>query len=141
MYIACLMGNSSLARSLISSSDWRIFCHEQKQPPLFAAVVNDDVNTVSVLLDCGVDVDQVDADGRSALSLAAKLGHVQMCKTLILHGANVNSRYDPLLFLFANYYILTLKSLHVRCVVDQLEVSLLDIILTLMLKILYMRGV
>ena len=86
------MGNSSLARSLISLSDWRIFCHEQKQPPLFAAVVNDDVNTVSVLLDCGVDVDQVDADGRSALSIAAKLGHVQMCKTLILHGANVNYR-------------------------------------------------
>jgi ankyrin repeat protein len=100
LYIACLVGNPSLARILVSSSDWRIICHEQKQPPLFAAVVNDDVTTVGELLDFGVDVNQEDADGRSALSIASKLGLLHMCQKLLLHGANVNSRY--VLFLFAN---------------------------------------
>ena len=106
LYIACLIGKPSLARILVSSSDWRIICHEQKQPPLFAAVVNDDVNTVGGLLDFGVDVNQEDADGRSALSIAAKLGLLHMCQKLLFHGADVNSRYAS--FLFAIYNMLRL---------------------------------
>jgi len=54
--------------------------------------VNDHVNTVSELLDCGVDVNQTDMNGRTAISAAAKLGYHEMCQMLILHGANVNTR-------------------------------------------------
>ncbi|KAL7540350.1 hypothetical protein ACHAXR_010843 [Thalassiosira sp. AJA248-18] len=105
LYIACSMGNPSLVRILASASNWRVICHERKkspdgplyvdvahQPPLHAALVNDHVNTVSVLLECGVDVDQTDKDGRTAISAAAKLGLFEMCQMLILHGANVNKR-------------------------------------------------
>jgi ankyrin repeat protein len=104
-YIACSLGNASLARILVSCSDWRVICHERKkskdgplyeeaaqQPPLHAAVVNNHVNTVSVLLDCGVDVNQTDMYGRTAISAAAKLGHFEMCKLLIAHGADINQR-------------------------------------------------
>ena len=93
-----------MARILTPVSNWKILCHERKksidgplyvnvahQPPLHAAVANDHVNTVSVLLECGVDVDQTDADGRSAISAAAKLGYYDMCQMLILHGANANT--------------------------------------------------
>lgn len=86
-------------------SNWRVICHERRkspdgplytnvaqQPPLHAAVVNDHVNTVSVLLECGVDVDQLDVDGRTAINASAKLGYYDMCQMLILHGANVNAR-------------------------------------------------
>eukprot|EP00571_Detonula_confervacea_P014867 CAMPEP_0172302352 /NCGR_PEP_ID=MMETSP1058-20130122/4059_1 /TAXON_ID=83371 /ORGANISM="Detonula confervacea, Strain CCMP 353" /LENGTH=728 /DNA_ID=CAMNT_0013012787 /DNA_START=267 /DNA_END=2453 /DNA_ORIENTATION=- len=105
LYIACSMGNSSLARILVSASNSRVICHERQkspdgplyvdvahQPPLHAAVVSDHVNTVSELLDCGVDVNQGDVDGRTAISAAAKLGFLEMCQMLIMHGANVNTR-------------------------------------------------
>jgi len=105
LYIACSMGHSPLARVLLSASNWRVICHERKkspdgplyvdvahQPPFHAAVVRDHVNTVSELLSCGVDVNQTDMDGRTAISAAAKLGYHEMCQMLILHGANVNTR-------------------------------------------------
>jgi ankyrin repeat protein len=62
------------------------------QPPLHAAVINNHLNTVNVLLQCGVSVDQLDVDGRTAIITAAKLGLYEMCQMLILHGANVNAR-------------------------------------------------
>jgi ankyrin repeat protein len=103
LYIACSIGNPSLARLLVSISDWRVICHEQKkligpfseyvnQPAMFAAVVNNDIDTVSVLLEYGVDVNQVDDEGRSAINIAAKLGHFRMCQKLIAHGADVNHK-------------------------------------------------
>ena len=63
-----------------------------KQPPLHAAVINNHINTASVLLDYGVDVEITDVDGRTAINAAAKLGLYEMCRKLILHGADVNSR-------------------------------------------------
>jgi len=105
LYIACSLGNSPLVRVLFSASNWRVICHERRkstdgplyvdvahQPPFHAAVVRDHVNTVSELLDRGVDVNQTDMDGRTAISAAAKLGYHEMCQMLILHGANVNTR-------------------------------------------------
>lgn len=72
LYIACSTGDSQLANILVAASNWRVTCHERRkspdgplyvdvahQPPLHAAVVADHVNTVSELLDCGVDVNQV----------------------------------------------------------------------------------
>lgn len=103
LYIACSIGNPSLARLLVSVSDWRVICHEQKkligpfseymhQPAMFAAVVNNDIDTVSVLLEYGVDVNQIDNEGRTALNIAAKLGHFRMCQKLITYGADVNHK-------------------------------------------------
>mmetsp|Transcript_23771 Transcript_23771/g.42527 ORF Transcript_23771/g.42527 Transcript_23771/m.42527 type:complete len:765 (-) Transcript_23771:273-2567(-) len=105
LYIACSQGNSPLARILFSVSNWKVICHERRkspdgplyadvahQPAFHAAVTADHVNTVSELLDCGVDVNQGDMEGRTAISAAAKLGYHEMCQMLILHGANVNTR-------------------------------------------------
>lgn len=64
----------------------------QGRPPLHAAVVNNHVDTVRVLLENGVDVDQLDKDGRTAIISAAKLGLKDMCQMLIRHGADVNAR-------------------------------------------------
>mmetsp|Transcript_1804 Transcript_1804/g.3912 ORF Transcript_1804/g.3912 Transcript_1804/m.3912 type:complete len:708 (+) Transcript_1804:108-2231(+) len=105
LYIACSLGNTEMVRILAPISNWKIVCHERRkavdgplyvnvahQPPLHAAIVKDHVNTVSALLECGVDVNQKDAEGHSAISVAAKLGYYEMCQMLIMHGANVNSR-------------------------------------------------
>ncbi|KAL7508464.1 hypothetical protein ACHAXN_005501 [Cyclotella atomus] len=106
LYIACSLGYSSIARILVPVSNWRVLCHEKRQstdspllvnvsrgqPPLHAAVINNHLNTVNVLLQCGVSVDQLDVDGRTAIISAAKLGLYEMCQMLILHGANVNAR-------------------------------------------------
>lgn len=104
LYIACSNGNTSLARILISVSNWRVLCNERKkaadgtyvnvahQPPFHAAVVNDHLETVRVLLDAGVDVDQTDIDGRTAISAASKLGLYDMCQLLISYDADVNKR-------------------------------------------------
>jgi len=62
------------------------------RPPLHAAVANNHVETVRVLLDYGVEVEQKDNEGRSALSVAAKLGYLDMCHLLIEYGASVNTR-------------------------------------------------
>ena len=91
-----MLGMSEIVRLLAPVSNWRILCRERKkasdgplyvnvahQPPLHAAVGNDHVNTVSILLDLGVDVDQVDVDGRTAISVAAKQGLFDMCQMLI----------------------------------------------------------
>lgn len=105
LYIACLQGNESLVSLLISVSNWRVQCHERKksnsgplyvsiahQPPFHAAVVNNHLESVRVLLDSGVDVNQTDLDGRTAISAAAKLGLYEMCQLLISYGADVNKR-------------------------------------------------
>lgn len=104
LYIACSNGNTSLARILISVSNWRVLCNERKktadgsyvnvahQPPFHAAVANNHLETVRVLLDAGVDIDQTDIDGRTAISCAAKLGLYDMCQLLISYDADVNKR-------------------------------------------------
>lgn len=104
LYIACSNGSTSLARILISVSNWRVLCNERKkaadgsyvniahQPPFHAAVVNNHLETVRVLLDAGVDIDQTDIDGRTAISAAAKLGLYDMCQLLISYDADVNKR-------------------------------------------------
>jgi len=105
LYIACLQGNESLVRVLIPLSNWRVQCHERKkssvgpsyvsiahQPPFHAAVVNNHLQTVRVLLGSGVDVNQTDLDGRTAISAAAKLGLYDMCQMLLSYGADVNKR-------------------------------------------------
>jgi ankyrin repeat protein len=107
LYLACSIGNASVAKILAPVSNWRVMCHEKRpqpdgpllvnvavQPPLHAAVTNNHVNTVSILLACGVDVDQLDVNGRTAINAAAKLGYYDVCQMLILHGANVNARYE-----------------------------------------------
>ena len=104
LYIACLNGFASIARILVGPSRWRVLCNERRKcnksihedvahrPPLHAAVANNHVETVRVLLDYGVEVEQKDNEGRSALSVAAKLGYLDMCQLLIEYGASVNTR-------------------------------------------------
>jgi ankyrin repeat protein len=105
LYLACASGQASIAKILTPVSNWKHVCHERRkdpnsplymtvtaQPALHVAVVNNHVDTVTVLLDCGVDVDILDVDGRTAINAAAKLGLYDITQLLILNGANVNSR-------------------------------------------------
>ena len=56
------------------------------------AALTGHVGIVQHALDAGMDVDQVDEGGRTALLLAAFNGHLQVVKILIQRGANVNHR-------------------------------------------------
>ncbi|MBI3398513.1 MAG: ankyrin repeat domain-containing protein [Deltaproteobacteria bacterium] len=58
--------------------------------PLMNAVKNGDINTVNVLLDKGVDVNESDINGFTALMWAAMDGNAGVVKILIERGANVD---------------------------------------------------
>ena len=63
--------------------------------PLIAAVRNGDVDSVTSLLDSGVDVDQPAADGTSALAHAAYRNDLAMLELLLFKGeARVNTAND-----------------------------------------------
>ncbi|XP_015166695.1 probable serine/threonine-protein kinase DDB_G0271682 isoform X4 [Solanum tuberosum] len=51
-----------------------------------------DVKGVQDLLDEGIDVNNIDLDGRTALHIAACEGHVEVAKLLLSRKANMNSR-------------------------------------------------
>ena len=50
-----------------------------------------EASAVEVLLDAGVEVDQLDGLGRTPLYLAAGGGYKETCRVLIKRGAAVNS--------------------------------------------------
>jgi ankyrin repeat protein len=55
---------------------------------LHQAAAIDDVVEVRRLVAMGVNVDQRNADGDTALQYASAQGHVEMIKLLVQHGAN-----------------------------------------------------
>jgi len=63
--------------------------------PLVAAVKNGDIDSVTSLLESGVDVDQAAADGTSALAHAAYRNDLAMLEVLLFKGeARVNAAND-----------------------------------------------
>ena len=65
------------------STDGPLYVHDAHQPLFHAAVVNNHIETARVLLEFGVDVEQTDMDGRTAISAAAKLGLHDMCQMVL----------------------------------------------------------
>ena len=51
-----------------------------------------DAGLVGQLLDAGADVESPNEDGQTALMLAARAGALDVAKTLVEHGANVNAK-------------------------------------------------
>ncbi|KAH0786072.1 AChain A [Histomonas meleagridis] len=68
--------------------------------PLLIAAKNGHTKCVKVLLDAGVNVNQQDGTGRSALHLACWFGHIQLIPILLEHKATValpdNEGHTPL---------------------------------------------
>ena len=60
------------------------------ESPLRAAVKADDNVSISACLNCGADIEEIDAAGLSLLQEAARLGNISALKTLIARGAAVN---------------------------------------------------
>ncbi len=62
--------------------------------PLTAAVLNEDVVTVRLLIERDADPNDIDDYGYSPLTAAAKIGNLQLVKMLIEAGANPNHRLE-----------------------------------------------
>jgi serine/threonine-protein phosphatase 6 regulatory ankyrin repeat subunit A len=60
--------------------------------PLHAACANGQINVVRLLLDYGVEVDAVSAQGNTSLHVACLNGQDMVASELIAHGASVNAR-------------------------------------------------
>jgi ankyrin repeat protein len=60
--------------------------------PLIEAIKANNVELVELLLNAGAHADAPNADGQTALMLAAHIGALPIAKLLLAHGANVNAR-------------------------------------------------
>lgn len=65
---------------------------------LFAAIQKSDVEQVKRLLASGIPLDQKDANGQTALTLASSIGNSEIIHLLIWAGAKVNLEPEPLVF-------------------------------------------
>ncbi len=63
---------------------------------LFAAIQKSDVEQVKQLLASGIDLDQKDGNGQTALTLASSIGNSEIINLLISAGAKVNVEPEPL---------------------------------------------
>lgn len=61
-------------------------------PPLVVAATRDDKNIVEILLLLGIDINQTDDRGHTAISVAARNGYADLCDSLALHGADLTIR-------------------------------------------------
>ena len=62
------------------------------QPPLLAAVMHNHRKCARILLENGAHVDQTDDQGHSALSIAARHGHLEISELLVSSGADLSLR-------------------------------------------------
>jgi len=65
---------------------------------LFAAIQKSDVELFKQLLASGIDLEQKDANGQTALTLASSIGNSEIIHLLISAGATINLEPEPLVF-------------------------------------------
>ncbi|ETW96990.1 MAG: hypothetical protein ETSY1_24390 [Candidatus Entotheonella factor] len=63
---------------------------------LFVAIQDADIEQVKQLLALGVDLEQKDENGRTALTVAASVGNSELINILTSAGANINIEPEPL---------------------------------------------
>lgn len=71
-----------------------IFRRESDEYYLFEAVRKNSIGALRKAIKSIANIDATDDTGKTALWVAAKLGHVEAAKMLIEAGANVNFRYS-----------------------------------------------
>lgn len=87
-------GKVHLARFILDALDGRIInskTENSRTPLMFAACLQDPVSRIKfthLLLEKGADVNCQDEDGRTALSLACELGHLDVVKLLVQFNAD-----------------------------------------------------
>lgn len=90
-----LLGDSSLSA--------QVQCVDHKgRSSLFIAVQFRHVDTVKALVELGADVGWRDVNGTCPLTVAAYIGDVRMCETLLSLGAEAISFVRPFTFDFSS---------------------------------------
>src|ERR1035437_10371526 len=68
--------------------------HNTDSRQLFNAATTNDVETVKVLLNKGVNINAKDTNGATALIKAASRGYADMTRLLLDKGADINAKAD-----------------------------------------------
>ncbi|KAJ8324974.1 hypothetical protein QVD99_000257 [Batrachochytrium dendrobatidis] len=83
--IAAVCGNKDVVKYLLPRTDIRLLAASS-----FSLLVQNDVETTLYLIKCGVNLNQRDASGSTALHLAARAGKLDQVVALVLSKVDVN---------------------------------------------------
>ena len=87
LWAACLRGHGGVARMLVDSGASVLARNRSYRNLLHAASSSSSVDVVRYLLGLGIiDVEEMDADGMSPLSVACQMGHLEVAKVLVEEG-------------------------------------------------------
>jgi ankyrin repeat protein len=81
-------GDVAVVRRLLDAGAAAMGGSQRRNQPMRAAAEHGDVEILEALLSRRVDVDAVDEFGDTALIVAARGGHAEMCMKLLAAGAN-----------------------------------------------------
>lgn len=94
LFIACALGVDAIVRSLVDYGADISQCDEHGRSPFFIACEQGHATILNILLpECDVEIlEKADNEGRSPLFIACKGGFIEIVKTLVLRGAQINRR-------------------------------------------------
>ena len=91
LMIAAQGGYSTVVKVLLeASANPNLADEDTGGTPLIYAVESGDVETASLLLEAGADINSQNITGKTALMKAAEFGNVEIAKTLLQSGADIN---------------------------------------------------
>nr|XP_012142858.1 PREDICTED: ankyrin repeat and death domain-containing protein 1A-like isoform X3 [Megachile rotundata] len=71
---------------------WPLFGLQYGNTPLHLACQNNEVETVEILINKGVDLNCLNSRLQSPIHIAAEMGHTDICELLLAAGANIEQR-------------------------------------------------
>ena len=90
IHLAASFGYAEIVNLLLNDgADIEISCRRGWTPAMAACCVNS-VHSLHLLLDADAEPDRINTAGRSALMIAASLGHVEIVKILLDVGVDIN---------------------------------------------------
>ncbi|XP_071941971.1 uncharacterized protein [Antedon mediterranea] len=98
--LACLRGDEGMVKVLADQSDANpnIVDNSIDTPLIHACRIKQGINVVKAMITCfgrlNLDIDKMNCKGYTPLLEAARLGHSEICRLLVLSGADVSIR-DP----------------------------------------------